>query len=419
MSDTIKIYPSSLRGTVQAPPSKSAAHRALICGALAKGESIVRPLTMSQDISATIQGMEEMGAEIKEFDGGVNITGILTPNSPAQLSCRESGSTLRFVLPIAAALGITAQFSGEGRLPERPIDILTDSLKEHGITFSSSRLPFTISGQLKGGVFTLPGNISSQFVSGLLFALPLLKEDSEIRLTTPLQSAGYVDMTLNELKKSGIQITVLENGYHIPGGQIYLPGEKMVETDYSNGAFWLCAGAINGAITIRGLDSNSIQGDKAVLKILQEMGAGVHLSGDMITAAASSLSGCVIDAGPIPDLIPILAVTAAFSHEETQIINAARLRIKESDRLFSTAELLRNLGGRVQEFPDRLVIYGQGGLTGGQVDGFNDHRIVMSAAVAAVSCKEPVIIHGYSAISKSYPDFFKQFKMLGGNFDVI
>ncbi len=418
MSD-VRVYPGGLSGSLTAPPSKSAVHRALICAALARGESEIAPVSDSTDMEATLGVLAAMGQRAARDGNIIRFHGMPWEERPVTLNCRESGSTLRFLLPVAAALGLSATFLGEGRLPERPIGVLTDQLSRHGISMIGSGMPFSIKGKLTGGVFTLPGDVSSQFISGLLFALPLLSQDSEIRLTTPLESAAYVDMTLSALSDAGIRMEQIEDGFLVKGGQSYRPGRKTIEGDYSNAAFWLCAGAIGGNIAIDGLQEQSVQGDRAILKLAQTFGASVSAQNGQIAVVSAPLHGIRIDAAPIPDLVPILAVTAAFAQGDTEIYNAARLRIKESDRLSAVSELIRNLGGEAQEFPDRLIIRGNGGLRGGEVDGMNDHRIVMSAAIAALFCREPVVIRGAQAVRKSYPDFFDELKKLGGRCDVI
>jgi len=415
----VRVYPGRPSGCLTAPPSKSAAHRALICAALAQGESEIAPVSDSTDMAATLGVLAAMGQQAERDGKTVRFRGMPWVKQPVVLNCRESGSTLRFLLPVATALGLSATFLGEGRLPERPIGVLTEQLSRHGISVTGSGMPFSIDGKLTGGVFTLPGDVSSQFISGLLFALPLLMQDSEIRLTTPLESAAYVDMTLSALADAGIQIERTGDGFLIKGGQLYRPGRKTVEGDFSNAAFWLCAGVIGGTIAIDGLQEQSVQGDRAIVKLAQAFGASVSAQNGQITVESAPLRGIRIDAAPIPDLVPILAVTAAFAQGDTEIYNAARLRIKESDRLSAVSGLIRNLGGEAQEFPDWLIIRGSGGLRGGEVDGMNDHRIVMSAAIAALFCHESVVIRGAQAVRKSYPDFFEDLKRLGGRYDVI
>ncbi len=418
MADGI-VTPARLCGELSAPPSKSAAHRALICAALAQGKSQVSPIAPSEDMAATLQVLEAMGVQISTQGNKISVIGGAYTHRPVTLDCGESGSTLRFLLPVTAALGIPASFTGHGRLPQRPIGLLAQQMQAHGVQFSSLQMPFSIQGKLTPGEFSIPGNVSSQFITGLLFALPLLEQDSLIQLTSPLQSAGYVEMTLEALEESGIQVGALPNGWKIFGGQHYQAHTHMVEGDWSNAAFWLAAGAIGGAVRVTGLRNSSLQGDRQILALLEQFGAQVSWDAHAVCVKSAPLHSCCIDAGPIPDLVPILAVTAAFAQGRTEIYNAARLRIKESDRLASTAALINGLGGHAEEFSDRLVIYGGTGLAGGKADGAGDHRIVMSAAIAGLFSKQPVHIQGIEAVNKSYPDFFSEFSNLGGDFHAV
>ncbi len=407
------LTPARPRGELHAPPSKSAAHRALICAALSGKPCRVAPVSGSADMDATLGVLAAMGSRFTRTQDTVLFSGADWVTGPVLLNCIESGSTLRFLLPVAAARGLPATFIGEGRLPERPIGVLAGQMKQHGVSFSSDRMPFTLSGRLTGGRYLLPGNVSSQFISGLLFALPLLPEGGEILLDSPLQSAGYVEMTLESLRHSGIRVEPMRNGWRVPGGQAYGGGDRTVEADWSNAAFWLCAGAIGGEVRLTGLSTCSAQGDRAILELIQRFGGRVSQDADAVSVCSAPLHSCRVDAGPIPDLIPAVAVMAAFAQGETEIYNAARLRIKESDRLATVTALLRSLGGTVIERPDRLVIQG-GGLHGGVVDGANDHRIVMAAAVAGMFADGQVTVTGVEAVGKSYPDFFTDYQKLGG-----
>ena len=285
---------------------------------------------------------------------------------------------------------------------------------ENGVSFSSDRLPLATSGRLRGGVYRLPGGISSQYITGLLLALPATGEDSEIILTDQLRSAAYVDITLNVLERFGITVEKRANGFFIPGGQRYIsPGRAEVDGDWSNGAFILACGAIGGEVTVTGLNSDSPQGDRAVVGLLEKMGARVTVNGSSVTVSPGKLRGCEIDIDPTPDLLPALAVVAAFAEGDTHFVNGARLRIKESDRLTACAHLLRDLGGDAEETADSLIVHGKP-LVGGTTDGCNDHRIVMAAAIAAVGCKGNVTITGSQAVNKSYPGFFEDISALGG-----
>jgi len=411
------------KGQVRIISSKSDAHRSLIAAALAEEESVLFVDGWSDDLEATIRCLEALGAEIYKEPSGIEVVPIRRNLEAATvLDCGESGSTLRFLLPVAAALGKTATFTGHGRLPERPIGILLEELEQHGCSVSGESLPVEVSGQLKSGVFTLPGNVSSQFITGLLFALPLLKGDSEIHLTTELESKGYIDMTLKTLKTFGIEVRNREHGWYIPGNQT-LRGSRMrfTEGDWSNAAFWLTAGAINGSVGCQGLDMESAQGDRAIVSILEKFGAETKMILNQITVTNKEMKGIHIDASQIPDLVPILCVAAAAAEGETVISNAGRLRLKESDRLAVMAECLQKIGVNVQEREEGLVIAGGCNPPEGEViiDSYNDHRIVMAMAIAAVSLGVDIVIESADAVNKSYPSFFIELKKLGGVVDVL
>lgn len=403
-------------GTVKAPPSKSDVHRAIICAALSGGICTISPVALSDDIKATIRCVESLGASAKTDGGVLTIDGShMFENKTAQLDCGESGSTLRFMIPVAAAGGVTATFTGSGRLPERPIGIYTEALPKAGIEFDcDSGLPLTISGKLKGGVFRIPGNVSSQFISGLLFALPLLKQDSDIVLTSPVQSVGYINMTIRTMALFGIEVDATDTGWHVRGCQHYIPSDYKTDGDWSQAAFYMVAGAIGGEITVDGVNTDSAQGDRKIAEILREFGAEVIQDATRITVKKSELSAVDIDAKNIPDLVPVLAVCAAFAKGKTTIYNAERLRIKESDRLKTTAELLGRLGARVKELEDGLEIEGTALLNGGKANGYNDHRIVMSAAVCAARCNSKIICTDALSVNKSYPDFYEDYSRAGG-----
>jgi len=268
--------------------------------------------------------------------------------------------------------------------------------------------------KLRGGVYRLPGGISSQYITGMLLALPCTGEDSEIILTDTLRSAAYVDITLGVMERFGVEVRRTDSGFFIPGGQRYVsPGEVEVDGDWSNGAFILCMGAIGGSVTVTGLHPDSPQGDRAIVELLRRMGANVSVDGSSVTVTPGKLTGCEIDIDATPDLLPALAAVAAFAEGDTYFVNGARLRIKESDRLTACAQLLRDLGGAAEETADSLIVHGTG-LTGGGTHGHNDHRMVMAAAIAAVGCTEPVTIRGAEAVGKSYPGFFEDYRLLGG-----
>lgn len=403
----IRIEPSQLRGTVDIPASKSCAHRALISAALAEGISVISGVSMSKDIEATIGAMTALGAEFNVDGTTVTVSGISSRMDKAVIDCNESGSTLRFVIPIAAALGTDSRFIGRGRLPQRPIDIYTRELVKNGIKFLTETMPYDITGTLKGGIFEIEGNVSSQFVTGLLFALPLLEGNSEIRLTSHLESRPYVDITIDILRRFGITVESSENGFRIVGGQKYKPYDYRVEGDYSQAAFFYVANALGSEVNISNLVPDSVQGDRKILEILNE------------TCYNGSIGCYRADCSDIPDLVPILAVLGAFGSGESVIYNAQRLRIKESDRLVTTAAMLNELGGDVAVTEDGLIIRPTGRMHGGTIDSAGDHRIVMAAAIAATKTDGAVIIRGAEAAEKSYPDFFKDYIHLGGKANVI
>lgn len=410
----VQIEPQSLRGTVRAIPSKSDAHRALICAALADDKTLYFHLAKrltgagaAEDLLATVQCLDA----------------LLSDRQPVYLDCRESGSTLRFLLPVAAAVAERTQLTGTGRLPFRPLGELRTQMERHGVRFSAEQLPFEIAGRLTGGTYTLPGNISSQYVTGLLLALPLLPDDSQLTLTTPLESAAYVEMTLKTLQAFGIRIQSTKDGFLIPGRQHYhAPDALEPEGDWSNAAFFLTAGMLGSGVELFGLSPNSVQADRAILSCLMGFGAEVNASDRGICVASNpsvKKKPCRIDVSPFPDLFPILAIAACAVEGETSLVKAARLRLKESDRIASTAAMINALGGHVTEAPDALTIHGTGRLNGGTVSGMGDHRIVMAAAIASMLCSSPVQILGAEAVQKSYPLFFEDFQQLGGNVHVV
>lgn len=413
--------PAELTGKIKAISSKSDAHRLLICGALADAPTRVYCNVMSKDIAATVDCLKSMGAEIM-VDGEI-ITVIPNKfNKKAELDCGESGSTLRFLLPVVSALGIDATITGHGRLPERPISPLKEEMERMGVTFhNGSKFPLHLTGQLQAGEYEILGNVSSQFITGLLFALPMLDGDSKIRLIPPVESRSYLNITLSALRKFGIKIEEKENLYIIKGNQKYIsPKEITVDGDWSNSSFFLCAGALSEeGVTVTDLDINSPQGDKAIIDVLRQMGAEIKINGTEITVKKNELKGITVDASDIPDAVPIISVVASACDGETRIINAQRLRIKESDRIKSVVAMLTSVGGEVQETDDGMTIFGGADLIGGTVEGCNDHRIVMSAAVLSCLVKGNVTITDYKAVEKSYPHFFDDFVKMGGKADVI
>ena len=401
----ITITPRRLSGKVTVPASKSVAHRLVIAAALSKGRSVIHNIYPSKDILATLDAMKALGAGISLDGDTAVIDGITDPPEKAVIDCCESGSTLRFIIPIACALGVEATFVGSGRLPQRPITPYVEELPKHGIKLDySGTMPFTVSGKLTGGDFHIAGDISSQFITGLLLAFPLIDGESRIILTSPLESRPYVDITRGCLEQFGCETKVLENGFAVSGTDLS-PCECAVEGDYSQAAFFYAANALGSDIDIGGVNVNSFQGDKKIVEICEEM----------LYNRNSGLSPFDLDVSDIPDLVPILSVLACFADGTSYIRNAARLRIKECDRLSAMAVSLNALGGRVTELPDGLVIEGVGQLSGGTVPDFNDHRIPMAMAIAATGSTAPVTILGAQCVSKSYPDFFEVYESLGAD----
>ena len=420
MSD-VKFSPFVPNGTVNVPPSKSDVHRAIICAAMANGVSRISPVALSNDIKATIGCIKALGADAVLENNVLTVDGTnMYKNKTALLDCGESGSTLRFFIPIAAVGNINATFVGKGKLPQRPIGIFTEALPKAGtVCKTEGGLPLEIKGQLKSGIFEIPGNVSSQFITGLLLALPILEGDSEIVLTSPLESVGYIAMTIRTMKQFGVNIQATEKGWHIKGGQSYQTCDYTTDGDWSQAAFFMVLGAIGGKVTVKGVAKDSTQGDKKCAEILAEFGAKVTQRDNEVTVEKGDLKAITIDASQIPDLVPVLSVCAAFAEGTTKIINAERLRIKECDRLKATAELLNNLGGKVKELSDGLEITGVSSLEGGKVNGYNDHRIVMSAAVCAARSDEDITATFAMSINKSYPDFYIDYNSIGGKANVL
>lgn len=388
----VTVYPCRLSGKAEAIASKSYAHRALIAAALSPEPTKIFLNASSEDIEATKRCLSALGVGIAEETGAVSVSPVKEASDGACLACGESGSTARFLLPVAAVLSGGFSMTGEGRLPMRPMEPLINEMKRHGVFVSSLSVPLFVKGRLPGGEYVLPGNISSQYITGLLLALSALPKKSSLSLSSPLESGGYVDMTLDVLKKFGVDIKKEKDTFYIPGGGYSSPKETVVEGDWSNAAFWICASAMGCDIEVEGLDTSSLQGDKRII---------------------NEVNNTSINAADIPDLVPALAARACQRKGNTVIYNASRLRLKESDRIKTTAESLRALGAKIYEREDGLLIEGTGSLFGGRCFGYGDHRIVMACAIASVICKNPVIIDGAEAVNKSYPSFFQTLASLG------
>ena len=386
----LKLTPVKLRGRVTPPASKSQAHRALIAARLSAGESKLRNLARSEDIDATERCMRTLRA---------------SSDNQSLLDCGESGSTLRFLMPVALALRGGGVFTGRGRLMERPQQPYFDLFDRRGISYALEGGALTVRGSLSPGEFRLRGDVSSQFFTGLLMALPLLEGPSVVISTTKLESASYTSMTMGVLARCGVHVrwSPALNGFGVEPG-VYGPFEETVEADWSQAAFWYAAISLGSNLRLRGLKGQSAQGDAAVVGHYQKLA----LTGEV----KINLSDC-------PDLLPPLAVMAAVRRGTTRFTHAARLRLKESDRLATVARMLKALGGAVSEEEDGLTVYGVSTLPGGVVDGANDHRIVMAAAIAATRCQGPVTIRGAEAVKKSYPNFWRDYENLGGAVHVL
>lgn len=411
-----------LAGKVNTPSSKSIGHRALICAALAEGKSVIRNINLSKDIKATAGVLEALGATIDIGEKEIHVKGTnKVKYSASELFCNESGSTLRFLIPVALLQEETATFTGRGKLVERPLTPFYNIMKEQGIYYKNNNgmLPLEVKGLLKPGDFHIEGNVSSQFISGLMFALPLLNGDSNIIVTGKLESRPYVDLTIDVLKDFGVNIDNYNyEKFSIRGGQKYSAKDYIVEGDYSQAAFFLAAGLLKGQVQCTNLKKDSLQGDKEFINIARRMGGNIIEDDQGAKAIESKLRSTNIDASQVPDLVPILAVLASVSQGQTIIYNASRLRIKECDRLHAVTTELNALGANVIEKEDSLIINGVERLKGGKVKSWNDHRIAMSMTIASLVCENPVIIEDYMAIEKSYPNFYEDFKSLGGKITV-
>ncbi|PVX25910.1 MAG: 3-phosphoshikimate 1-carboxyvinyltransferase [Candidatus Bathyarchaeum sp.] len=411
-----------LSGAVSAPPSKAYTHRMLIAASLSNGTSNIFNPLVSDDTNATLEAINALGAEIEQKQNCWTVHGQKTPKTPAKpIDCRESGSTLRFMIPVAALADGPSKFLFGASFARRPVSPLLDSLKELGVESEVQEDGSSVliaGGGIRGGKTSIRGDISSQFISGLLFACPKAKEDTEISVTTSLESLGYVEMTLEVLVKHGVEGTVNPSLSRllIHSNQNFVPCDHTVPGDFSSAAFLLAAAAVTSSkVTVQNLDYETSQGDRAILEILQEMGAAVKIGENSVEVEGGNLVGIDIDAKDIPDLVPICAVLACYAEGRSEIYNAKRLRFKESDRLASVTAELRKMGAEIKENDDGLTINGICKLQGAQIDPHNDHRIAMSCAVAALGAKGETKIQDVECINKSYPQFFSDLRALGAN----
>ena len=425
----IKIRPGKLNGTIEIPPSKSYSHRAVIAAALAENgkKSKIDNLKFSVDITTTTDIMENWGAEIERFESALEIIGNGGKVVPRDkyVQCNESGSTIRFLIPVGITSKNELVFDGKGKLVDRPLDSYYRIFDKQGLKYETTggKLPLTVNGKLKPGNYEIDGNISSQFITGLLYALPLLEGDSKLIINKNLESKGYVDLTLEILKLAGIEIVNNDyKSFDIRGNQTYKPFDYTVEGDYSQVAFWIVAGIISAnrdnEVKCLHVNKNSLQGDREIIEIVTRMGAKLEIFDDYVIVKPSKTKGTVIDISQCPDIGPVLTVLAALSEGETRIINGERLRIKESDRITSIKTELNKLGGNVSEEGDSLIIQGVEGFRGGvTVNAWNDHRIAMSLAVASTRCEKEIILEEAESVRKSYPHFWDDFVKMGGEIE--
>ncbi len=413
----VRITPHKLKGTVVIPPSKSLAHRAIICASLAKGKSKISNVAYSKDILATIDAMTSLGAKIEKGEDYVIVEGCFPRRVNNIIDANESGSTLRFMIPIALLDPSPVTFIGHNKLVDRPLDVYFDMFKTHNIDYVKDEnhyLPLTCKNKLEGGSYYLKGDVSSQFITGLLFSLPLCDTDSKLVITTEIESLGYINLTLDILKKFNINIEFKDNTFFIKGRQEYKACDYTVEGDFSQVAFFLVGNMLGNDIKIKGVNEHSLQGDKAIVEDIVSLGGNVSYKGDELVCLSSCLHASNIDVSQTPDLGPALSVLFTQIDGESKLVNASRLRIKECDRITCVKEELNKLGANVSETSDSLIVNGRTLINGGTISSHNDHRLVMAFAMIASIAKEEIVIENAGAVSKSFPNFFDVYESLGG-----
>ena len=416
------FFPAPLKGTVAAPASKSEAHRRMICAGLTKGATTLTGFMNSADMAATARCLKALGAKVAQEEDSLIVTGYAKKVTKLPvLDCGESGSTLRFFVPIALAMTKGGVFRMHGRLGQRPMDVYRDLFVPRGVRWRmgvgcDGAAELTVKGELEAGHYVMPGNVSSQFVSGLMFALPLLNEDSTLTVQPPVESAGYIRMTIEALTQSGVVLEELAPfSWRIPGNQQYQAKDGRLAGDYSQAAVLACAGALGHDVTVTHLAQETTQGDRAVLTHLTAFGAKVQEDESGVTVTAEKLTGTTLDMADCPDIAPILALTGQLAEGESRLTGCGRLRLKECDRLAATVEVLNLLGGNAKAVGDTIVIQGVKALKGGvTLPDYNDHRMVMLGAVAASIAQEPVVVTGVEALNKSWPEFINVYQTLGG-----
>lgn len=416
------FYPAHLKGAMAAPASKSEAHRSMICAGLTPGVTVLSGFMDSADMQATARCLTALGAAWRCEGDCLTIEGGLErPHGLPVLDCGESGSTLRFFVPIALSVSGGGVFRMHGRLGQRPMDVYRELFVPRGVQWhmgigADGAAELTVQGHLECGGYVLPGNVSSQFVSGLLFALPMLQDTSTLTVQPPVESAGYIRMTVEALRRSGIVVEEMAPfTWRIPGGQTYRAQNGRLTGDYSQAAVMLCAGALGHEVTVTGLMAETTQGDRAILSHLSALGAGVREDAAGIQVEGGALHGAVLDVHDCPDIVPVLALVCQLAKGESRLTGCGRLRLKECDRLAATVDILNRLGGCARAEGDDLVIEGVKALKGGvTLDGYNDHRMVMLLSLAATLCQEPVTVQGVEALNKSWPDYLAAYAALGG-----
>lgn len=416
----VEVYPSKVKGSVTPPPSKSFLHRMIICASLAKGTSTIHNVSYSEDIIATLSAFESIGVKIDKFPNKIIIEsdGLSHLQQEKHINCNESGSTIRFLIPIFTSK-YRCLFTGNSTLFNRPFSVYEDIYNSQGITWNKSCQSIITKGALKPGKYIIPGDISSQFISGLLFILPTLDGDSIIEVTKKFESSQYVALTVSVMKMFGINIDKIGNIYKITGNQKYTSKDVKSENDYSQLAFFAVLGIINNNIQICGFNQNSLQPDRKIIDFIEDMNGSVIRTDNTLEFVKSNTTGTTIDVSQSPDIAPILGLLAACSKGQTNIINAKRLIIKESNRLQSTYEILKKLGVEVYIENDSLIIHGSKTLRGNEFDSYNDHRIVMTLAIAGTICDSKLTINHAEAVNKSYPNFFKDLQSLGAEIKYI
>lgn len=411
------ITPNKLKGDVIIPPSKSLSHRAIIAASLAEGESKISNVLYSNDIKATINAMRACGAKIDEYEDYLIINGSNVKRKENIIDANESGSTIRFMIPIALVNNEPIEFIGHNHLVKRPLDTFLEIFDKQHIKYERGEdyLPLKVNGGLKSGYFEVRGDISSQFITGLLYALPMLDGDSHIHITTEMESKGYIDLTIDILKLFGIEIkndNYLD--YYIKGNQKFKPHDYRIEGDYSQSAFFLVANALGADINLLMMEENSHQGDKKIINDMLDFGFKSNFNNGVLSLSSGTLKGATIDFSQSPDLGPALTVLASLANGKSDFINASRLRIKECDRITCMKEELNKLGADIKELEDGMIINGVNRLHGGIVDSHNDHRVAMALAMATLKMDGTLKILNASSVSKSFPHFWKIFEDLGG-----